>query len=100
MVVNIVFGAIAKHQPELLVLMPRRIRQQPMQHGTERRNTGAGRDEDGVAQWRPQDEVAERPLAADFLALFHVAEKIGHKAILHPTQTKCEAVVVSRRGSD
>src|SRR6266851_6157621 len=80
--------------------MPRRIGQEPVQHGSERCDTRAGRDKDSVARGRAQDEVTKRSLTADFLTLFHVAEKVRHKAILHAIQAECEAVVVSWRGSD
>src|SRR6266849_2969534 len=77
-----------------------RIGQQPMQHGAERRDAGTGCDKDGIAQRRPQNEVAERPLAADFITLSHVAEKIRHEAVLHAVEAESEAIVVSRWGSD
>ncbi len=53
-----------------------------------------------VAQWRPQDEVAEWSLAADFFTLFHVAKKIRHEAVLHAIQAESKAVVLPGRGSD
>src|SRR5882724_11552984 len=96
-VVNVVFSPVAEEQPKLLVLMARRIGQQPMQHGTERSDTGAGGDEDGIAQRWTQDEIAERPLAGDVIALFHVAEKIRHEAVLYPVEAESESGVLSGR---
>ena len=49
---------------------------------------------------RPQDEVAERPLAADLFAYVHVTEEIRHEAVLHPVEAECKAIVLSRRGGD
>ena len=49
---------------------------------------------------RSQDEVSERPLAGDLFSLFHVAEKIGHEAVLHPVEAEREAIVLSGRGRD
>ncbi len=80
--------------------MTSRVGQQPVQHRTERRDSGAGGDEQGIAQRRPQDKVAEWSLAADFFILFHVAKKIRHEAVLHPVQTESQSVVLSGRGSD
>ena len=100
MVVNIGFSAVAEQQPELPLLMTNRVRQQPMQHGAKRRHAGSGGDEDGIAQRRPQDEIAERPLAADRFAYFHVTEEIRHEAVLHPVEAECKAIVLSRRGGD
>ena len=68
-----------------------------MQHGAERSDAGAGSNKNGIAQRRPQDEIAERALAADFVALFHIAEKIRHEAVLHPVQAEREAIVLTRR---
>src|ERR1700746_3271149 len=49
-VVNIFFGAAAEEQPELLVLMARVVREEPLQHRAVRRDARAGRDEDRIAQ--------------------------------------------------
>ena len=48
-VVNIFLGAASEKQDEVPALMSGRISQEPVQHGTKRRNTGPGCDEDGVA---------------------------------------------------
>ena len=100
MVVNVFLGAIAENHPELLVLMTRVIGQQPLQHRAERCDAGTGRDKNGIAQRRTQDEVAERPLSANFLTFIHVAKKIRHETILYAVQAERETVVISRRGSD
>ena len=71
-----------------------------MEHGTERRDPCAGSNENRIAHGRAQDEIAEWPLTAYFLAFFHVAKKIGHEAVLHAVQTQGELVAVRRRGSD
>src|SRR3984893_7497130 len=100
MVVDVSFVTTAKEQPEMLLLMPSGIGEQPMQHGTERCDTRAGGDKDGIVQGRPQDKVTERPLASDFLAFFDVAEKVRHEAVLHAVQAESKPVFVFRRGRD
>src|SRR5581483_1349470 len=70
------------------------FRQQPMQHGAEGRDPSAGSNEDRVTHRWTQNEVAERPLAADLVPSSHVANKVGHVAILHAVQAKGEASIL------
>src|ERR1700722_9324303 len=99
-IVDVFLGAISEHQPQLLVLVTWLSGQQPMQHGAKRSDPGPGGDEDGIAQGRAQNEIAEWSLAMDFSSHLHVAKKVGHEAVLHAVQAQGEPVVASRRRCD
>src|SRR5205085_5080217 len=82
-IINIFFSAASEKQKESPALMAGRISQQPVQHGAERRNACPGCNQDGVAQWRTQNEIAKRTLTGNLFALFHVTQKVRHEAVLH-----------------
>src|ERR1700730_2355052 len=64
-IVNVLLAARAEQQPELAFPMTVAFRQQPVQHGAERSDPGAGRDEHGVTQRWTQNEIAKGPLKPD-----------------------------------
>src|SRR5260370_33540810 len=68
-IVNVLLMARAEEQPELVSLMTVALRQQPGQHGAERRDPGSGGNEHGVTQRRTQNERAARPLQRQLRAL-------------------------------
>src|SRR5207237_487016 len=97
MIVNILLGAASKKKKEAPILMARWIGQEPVQHRTKRRNTCSGCNEDGVAQRRTKNKISERPLTANVLALFHVAQKVRHETVMYSIETEGEMVIVRRR---
>src|SRR6202166_4721393 len=87
-IVNVLFAARAEEQPELASKMTFAFRQQPVQHGAERRDPGSSGNEQSVAQGRAQNEIAERSLKRDGRALIETAEIVRHKSILHAIQAE------------
>src|SRR6267154_458784 len=71
-----------------------------MKHGAEGSDACAGRDEDRITHGRPQDEIAERPLTANLVAFFHIAEKVRHEPVLYTVEAECEARVFAWRRGD
>ena len=72
-IVDVAFGSVAEEQPITFVLMPRGIGKQPLQHRSKWSDSGARRDEEGIAWRRMEDEVPERPLTGEFRALLQIA---------------------------
>src|ERR1039457_4926138 len=62
--------------------------QQPVQHGAEGRDPRPGRDENGVAHWRMQNEIPERPLKLDLVAFVEAAEMIRHESFVHTIEAE------------
>src|ERR1035438_3062862 len=96
-IIDVPLTARAEEQPELLSLMTVPLRQEPVQHGTKRRDAGSGRNEYGVTQGRMQNKIAERPLKRDRGACVETAEIVRHEPILHPIQAEGDMSVGGRR---
>src|SRR5580658_10751754 len=92
-IVNVLLAARAEEQPELASLMTVVIRQQPMQHGAERRDAGSGGDEHSVAQGRAQNEIAERALKYDLGAFVQTAEIVRHESVMVAVQAEGDVSV-------
>src|SRR5258707_4686152 len=71
-----------------------------MKHGAERSDPRARCNEDRIAHRRPQNKIAERPLTANLVAFFHIAEKVRHEPILYTIEAEHEARVFSWRRGD
>src|ERR1700678_1233086 len=99
-IVNIPFGAGAKEQPELALLMAIGLGQQPVQHGAEGGDPGPGGNKHGVAQWRPQNEIAKWALERNLRAFAQIAEIIRHESIRNAIQTKTNSSIVGWSRSD
>src|ERR1019366_4630405 len=95
-IVNVLLAARAEHQPELVSLMTVTLRQQPVQHGTKRRDSGSRGNEHGVTEGRAQNEIAERSLKRDLRARVEIAEIVRHESILHAIQAEGDAAILGR----
>src|SRR4029077_14250890 len=73
-IVSVLLAARAEQQPELASKMTFALRQQPVQHGAERRDPGSSGNEHSVAQGRAQNEIAERSLKRNRRAFVETAE--------------------------
>src|SRR3954451_2529454 len=100
MVVNVLLSTAAEEQTQLLVLMPRWVCQQPVQHGTEGSDAGTGCDEDSFAHRGAKNEITKWPLARNLVALVHVAEKIRHEAVLHAIEAQGKVAICRWRRGD
>src|SRR5579863_2202467 len=69
-----------------------RARKMIQQHGTERRDTSAGRDEDSAAAGMSKREVAERLMHFDFVAGIEFKQPTRDDAGRHAIQTKRELI--------
>src|ERR1700741_4215742 len=78
--------------------MPLGVGEQPVQHRAKRGNTSSCRDEDGVAQGRMQNEIAERALEPDLRSFRETAKMVRHEAILHAVQAERYVSVLWWRG--
>src|ERR1700688_1775386 len=81
-IVEILFSPRAEEQPEVPSLMASLLSQQPVQHGAEGSDARSSRDEDRIAQRRPQNEIAERSLKGNLRAFVESAKMVRHKTIL------------------
>src|SRR5580700_1727404 len=89
-----------KQQPELMPLMPLRVRQQPVQHRAKRSNPRPRRDQNRVAQRRTQNKTPERPLKRYLRALLQTAQIVRHETLFHPIQAESEMPILARRRRD
>src|SRR5947208_13425027 len=80
--------------------MSRPVGEQPMQHRSKWCDSGSGCDEYGVAQWRTQDETAERTLERNLCPLTHVAEVVRHESFRYAIEAEGEAAIFGWRGSN
>src|SRR6266702_2804557 len=78
-IVDVLLAAHTEQQPELTILMARRIGEQPVQHRSKRRDPSSSRDENRIPQGRTQNESTEGTLKCDLCALPHVAKIVGHE---------------------
>ena len=99
-IIKILLAAHPEQQPELMVLMPLRIGEQPVQHRTEGSNAGPGRDENRMAHRRTQNEIAERTLKGDLRAFREAAKMVGHESVVDAVQAKCDTAIFRGRRGD
>src|SRR5277367_5175453 len=97
-IINVLLVARAEQEPESASLMTVVLRQQPMQHGSEGRNSSSGRNEDGVAQGRAQNEIAEWSLKRNVRAFLQIAEIVRHESIGNAVQAEGDVSICGRRG--
>ena len=71
-----------------------------MEHRAEGSDARAGGDEDRIAHRWPQNKIAEGSLTPNLLAFFHIAQKVGHEAVLHAIEAEREAGILSWRGGN
>src|SRR5271155_459346 len=99
-IINVLLVARPKQQPEIASEMTIAFRQQPVQHGTERRDPGSGGNEYGVTQRRVQDEIAERTLKLNLCAWVEIAEIVRHESILYSIQAEGKKPILGGRRGD
>jgi hypothetical protein len=80
-------------------LVARFVGKQPMDHASERSNTSAGGDEDGVLALRLENEVTVRTIEVNVVAELKIAQVVRHEAFAHAVQAKIEAIIDARRRS-
>src|SRR5580698_3797535 len=95
--VAIVDGIFVAHAEEERELFRARTRQIVGRHGSKRRNTSAGGDEERFLGWIANGEESERRGHFDGITWLH-REKIGaENALMHQVETQLKAIAVWER---